>query len=60
MTWVQCRSLITIQQDANHPMDNGVQENGFFSKVKGAMLGTSLGDFVDGNLPDGIIIVPPG
>ncbi|KAI7887152.1 hypothetical protein K492DRAFT_189568 [Lichtheimia hyalospora FSU 10163] len=43
----------------NHPIDNGVQDNGFFSKMKSAMLGTHLGEFVDGNLPDGIIVVTP-
>lgn len=41
-------------------MDTGVQEKGFFSKMRSAMLGTNLGDFVDGNLPDGIVLVTPG
>ncbi|CDH56061.1 predicted protein [Lichtheimia corymbifera JMRC:FSU:9682] len=54
------KNLINDNKNTNQPMDTGVQDKGFFSKMRSAMLGTNLGDFVDGNLPDGIILVTPG
>lgn len=40
-------------------MDDGGGRS-LFNKIKGAVLADDPGDFVYGNLPDGIVIVAPG
>ncbi|KAJ8653623.1 hypothetical protein O0I10_010773 [Lichtheimia ornata] len=46
-------------KDNDQPMDDGGGRS-LFNKIKGAVLADDPGDFVYGNLPDGIVIVAPG